>query len=41
MKINLIKVTPMSHTERIIGLPGLKVERVKRKQGIEVWVKPA
>ena len=30
----------MSHAERIIGLPGLKVERVRRKQGIEVWAKP-
>ena len=30
----------MSHAERIIGLPGLKVERVKRKQHIEVWAKP-
>ena len=30
----------MSHAERIIGLPGLKVERVKRKQGIQVWAKP-
>lgn len=31
----------MPHAERIIGLPGLKVERVRRKQGIEVWAKPA
>lgn len=30
----------MPHAARIIGLPGLKVERVKRKQGIEVWAKP-
>lgn len=30
----------MPHAERIIGLPGLKVERVRRKQGIEVWAKP-
>jgi len=31
----------MSHAEKIIGLPGLKVERVKRQQGIEVWASPA
>ena len=30
----------MSHAERIIGLPGLKVERVRRQQDIEVWAKP-
>jgi hypothetical protein len=30
----------MSHTERIIGIPGLAVERVVRKQGIEVWARP-
>jgi transposase len=31
----------MSHTERIIGIPGLAVERVVRKQDIEVWARPA
>lgn len=30
----------MSHTGRIIGIPGLKIERVVRDQGIEVWAKP-
>lgn len=30
----------MSHTEAIIGIPGLKVERTVRKKGIEVWAKP-
>lgn len=31
----------MSHTSRIIGLPGLEVERVRRKEQIEVWARPA
>ena len=30
----------MSHAENIIGLPGLKIERVNRHQGIEVWARP-
>ncbi len=30
----------MSHTGRIIGLPGLEIERVDRNKGIEVWAKP-
>ncbi len=30
----------MSHTGRIIGIPGLEIERVARTQGIEVWAKP-
>ena len=31
----------MSHTGRIIGIPGLEIERVARDQGIEVWAKPS
>ena len=31
----------MSHTSRIIGIPGLEIERVARDQGIEVWAKPS
>ena len=30
----------MSHVARIIGIPGLQVERVKRGKGIEVWARP-
>ncbi|MGS2718934.1 ISL3 family transposase, partial [Eionea flava] len=30
----------MSHAETIIGLPGLKIERVYRKPAFEVWAKP-
>lgn len=31
----------MSHAGRIIGIPGLEIERVVRTQGIEVWAKPS
>ena len=31
----------MSHTGRIIGLPGLEIERVAREDGIDVWAKPS
>ncbi len=31
----------MSHAERIIGIPGLEINRVVREQGIEVWAKPS
>ena len=31
----------MSHTGRIIGIPGLEIERVARDQDIEVWAKPS
>ena len=31
----------MSHAGRIIGIPGLEIERVIRTQGIEVWAKPS
>ena len=31
----------MSHTGRIIGIPGLEIERVARDSGIEVWAKPS
>ena len=30
----------MSHAGRIIGIPGLEIERVVRRKGIEVWAKP-
>ena len=30
----------MSHAVTIIGIPGLQVEGVKRRQGIEVWARP-
>ena len=30
----------MSHAGTIIGIPGLEIERVKRREGIEVWAKP-
>lgn len=30
----------MSHASRIIGLPGLEIERVSRKRSIEVWARP-
>ncbi|MFK7976072.1 MAG: ISL3 family transposase [Halioglobus sp.] len=30
----------MSHAVSIIGIPGLQVEGVKRRQGIEVWARP-
>jgi transposase len=30
----------MSHATTIIGIPGLQIERVKRRQGIEVWARP-
>ncbi|MEX1666630.1 ISL3 family transposase [Zhongshania arctica] len=30
----------MSHAGRIIGIPGLEIERVVRRNGIEVWAKP-
>ena len=32
---------PMSHAGMIIGIPGLEIERVKRREGIEVWAKPS
>ncbi|WP_372798003.1 ISL3 family transposase [Litorivivens sp.] len=31
----------MSHAGRIIGIPGLEIERVVRTQSIEVWAKPS
>jgi len=31
----------MSHTGRIIGIPGLEIERVARHQDIEVWARPS
>lgn len=31
----------MSHTARIIGIPGLLIERVDKNKGIEVWAKPS
>lgn len=31
----------MPHAERIIGLLGLKVERVRHKQGIQAWATPS
>lgn len=31
----------MSHTGRIIGIPGIEIERVARDQGIQVWAKPS
>lgn len=31
----------MSHTDKIIGIPGLEIERVERQQGIDIWAKPA
>ncbi len=31
----------MSHTARIIGIPGLLIERVDKHNGIEVWAKPS
>ena len=30
----------MSHAGTIIGIPGLEIERVKCREGIEVWAKP-
>lgn len=30
----------MSHAGRIIGIPGLEIERVERTEGIHVWAKP-
>lgn len=30
----------MPHASRIIGIPGLEIERVDRNPGIEVWAKP-
>ena len=30
----------MSLASRIVGIPGLEVERVHRQQGIEIWAKP-
>lgn len=30
----------MSHAATIIGIPGLQVEGIKRRQGIEVWARP-
>ncbi len=29
------------HTDEIIGIPGLEIERVERHQGIDVWAKPS
>lgn len=31
----------MSHAGLIIGIPGLKIERVNRQEGIEVWAAPS
>lgn len=31
----------MSHAVRIIGIPGLEIERVHRNRGVEVWAKPS
>ena len=30
----------MSLASRIVGIPGLEVERVHRQKGIEIWAKP-
>jgi hypothetical protein len=30
----------MSHAGMILGIPGPEIERVKRREGIEVWAKP-
>lgn len=31
----------MSHAGRIIGIPGLEIERVDRQKGIHVWARPS